>query len=53
MAKANGESFIPYNYTTPLIIFATFGVLALIIALYLKIMDKKKHLGLEEPNIKK
>lgn len=52
-AKAANAEFIPYNYTLPLIIFASFGVLALIIALYLKIMDKKKHLGLEEPNIKK
>ena len=51
-AKA-ANADIPYNYTLPLIIFASFGVLALIIALYLKIMDKKKHLGLEEPNIKK
>lgn len=52
-AKAANAEFIPYNYTLPLIIFASFGVLALIIALYLKIMDKKKNLGLEEPNIKK
>lgn len=49
----NTDTFVPYNYTVPLIIFASFGVLALIIAIYLKIMDKKKHLGLEEPNIKK
>lgn len=47
------DVFIPYNYTVPLIIFASFGVLALLIAIYLKIMDKQKHLGLEEPNIKK
>lgn len=52
-AKASNAEFIPYNYTTPLIIFASFGVLALIIGIYLKIMDKQKHLGLEEPNIKK
>ena len=43
---------IPYDYTIPLIIFACFGVAALIIAIYLKALDKKKHLGLEEPNIK-
>ncbi|MBQ9254038.1 MAG: MFS transporter [Bacteroidales bacterium] len=52
-AKATGAEFIPYDYTIPLIIFASFGVLALLIALYLKVMDSKKHLGLEEPNIKK
>lgn len=52
-AKEAGDSFIPYDYTMPLIIFASFGVAALLIALYLKAMDKKQHLGLEEPNIKK
>ena len=51
-AKAAGAEFIPYNYTIPLIIFAGFGVLAFIIALYLKVLDKKRGLGLEEPNIK-
>lgn len=51
-AKASGAEFIPYNYTIPLIIFAGFGVLALLIALYLKALDKKAGLGLEEPNIK-
>ena len=51
-AKAAGADFIPYNYTVPLIIFACFGVAALLIALYLKALDAKRHLGLEEPNIK-
>ena len=52
-AKWNGLDFIPYNYTVPLIIFACFGVAALLVAVYLKALDAKKHLGLEEPNIKK
>ena len=52
-AKAANAEFIPYNYTIPLIIFACFGVAALFIALFLKALDKKRHLGLEEPNIKK
>ncbi|MCR5139932.1 MAG: MFS transporter [Bacteroidaceae bacterium] len=52
-AKASGADFIPYNYTVPLVIFACFGVAAFLIALYLKALDKKRHLGLEEPNIKK
>lgn len=52
-AKAAGAEFIPYNYTVPLIIFAGFGVLALLIALYLKRLDAKRHLGLELPNIVK
>ena len=51
-AKVAGAEFIPYDYTIPLIIFAGFGVLALCIALYLKVLDGKRHLGLEEPNIK-
>ncbi len=54
-AKASGTAspdiFIPYDYTVPLCIFAGFGVLALLFALYLKVLDKKKHYGLEEPNI--
>ena len=49
----NADSvLVPYNYTVPLVIFACFGIAALIVAIYLKIYDKKKHLGLEEPNIK-
>ena len=51
-AKAANAEFIPYNYTIPLIIFACFGILAFLIALYLKALDKKRGLGLEEPNIK-
>lgn len=47
------DVFIPYNYTVPLVIFACFGVAALLLALYLKALDKKKHYGLELPNIKK
>ncbi len=55
--KAIGEEapegfFIHYDYTVPMIIFAGFGVLALLFAIYLKALDKKKHYGLEEPNIK-
>ncbi|MDR0971244.1 MAG: MFS transporter [Bacteroidales bacterium] len=52
-ARESGATFIPYNYTVPLIIFASFGVIAFLIALYLKKMDKDKNLGLELPNIKK
>ena len=50
-AKATGAEFIPYNYTIPLIIFACFGIAAFVIALYLKALDKKMGLRLEEPNI--
>lgn len=50
-AKAAGAEFIPYNYTMPLIIFAGFGVAALCIAIYLKVLDRQRNLGLELPNI--
>lgn len=46
------DVFIPYNYTVPLVIFASFGVLALLLAIYLKAIDKKNNYHLEEPNIK-
>ena len=41
-----------YDYTWPMVIFASLGIAALLFGLYLKVVDKKKHLGLEEPNIK-
>lgn len=41
-----------YDYTAPLVMLATLGVAALIIGFILKAVDKKKGLGLEEPNIK-
>lgn len=44
--------FIQYDYTIPMVIFAGFGILALLLAIYLKGLDKKKHYGLELPNIK-
>ena len=39
------------NYTWALVMLACLGVAAMLIGLYLKVVDKKKHLGLEEPNI--
>ena len=40
------------NYTAPLVMLACLGVAALFIGFVLKIVDKKKNLGLELPNIK-
>ena len=51
-AKATNAEFIPYDYTLPLVIFACFGIAALLLAVYLKLIDKKNGYGLEEPNIK-
>ena len=41
-----------YNYTAHLVKLASLGVAALLLGLVLKVVDKKKGLGLEEPNIK-
>ncbi len=46
----NVRSF--YNYTFPMLIFMSFGLLALVFAFLLKAEDKKKGYGLEMPNIK-
>lgn len=46
------EAAISYNYTAPLVMLACLGVAALILGFVLKAVDKKKGLGLEEPNIK-
>ena len=40
------------NYTAPLVMLAGLGVAALLIGLVLKVVDKRKGLHLEEPNIK-
>ena len=40
-----------YNYTIPMLIFACFGVLAIIFAYLLKAEDRKMGYGLEKPNI--
>ena len=44
---------LEYNYTAPMCVFASLGVVALLLGLYLKVIDKKGGYGLEEPNIKK
>lgn len=44
---------LQYNYTIPMLIFASLGVLALLFGLWLKVEDKKRGYGLEEPNIQK
>jgi MFS family permease len=49
----NGVSVHTYNYTIPMIIFMSLGVLAIVFALLLKAEDKKKGYGLQMPNIKK
>ena len=43
---------VQYDYTWPLVMLACLGVAALILGFILKAVDKKKGIGLEEPNIK-
>lgn len=45
------EAATMYNYTAPLVMLAGLGVAALVIAIVLKRIDAKQHLGLELPNI--
>ena len=40
------------DYTIPMCLFASLGVLALFLGIYLKVLDKRGGYGLEEPNIK-
>src|SRR5690554_2988169 len=47
----DGMTVNTYDYTLPMMIFAGFGVLALLFAFLLKAEDKKKGYGLESPNI--
>ena len=53
LTKTNAPGTPPdeLNYTWALVMLACLGVASMIIGLYLKAVDKKKHLGLEEPNI--
>lgn len=46
------EASIMYDYTNPLIMLACLGVVAFAIGYLLKVIDKKKGYGLEQPNIK-
>lgn len=43
---------LEYNYTVPMLVFASLGVFALMLGIWLKAEDKRKGYGLEEPNIK-
>ncbi|HPT30949.1 MAG TPA: MFS transporter, partial [Prolixibacteraceae bacterium] len=47
----DGLTVNTYNYTIPMLIFTSFGILALLFAFLLKAEDKKKGYGLELPNI--
>lgn len=43
---------VSYDYTWPLVMLACLGVAALLIGIWLKVIDRKHNLGLELPNIR-
>lgn len=45
------QASVAYNYTWPLVMLACLGIAALLLSFVLKVIDRKKHYGLEEPNI--
>ena len=50
IGKLNGTD---PSYMTSMSVFCSFGVAAVALSLILLVIDKKKHYGLQEPNIKK
>ena len=46
------EAAVSLDYTWAMVLFALLGVAALIFGIMLKRVDKRKKIGLEEPNIK-
>ncbi|MGL4293774.1 MAG: MFS transporter, partial [Bacteroidales bacterium] len=46
------DGTVTYDYEIPMIIFTSFGVAAILVALLLKVVNKKEGYGLEEPNMK-
>jgi uncharacterized membrane protein YjfL (UPF0719 family) len=49
-AIAAGDLNVKYDYTVPELIFAGFGVLAMVLSVVLKMVDKKQGYGLDLPN---
>ena len=43
---------LDYDYTAPMMVFASFGALAVLVACLLKKVNAKEGYGLEEPNVK-
>lgn len=51
--NANLSEGAPKDYTVAMLVFASFGVVAFIMAFILKSIDAKRGYGLEAPNVKK
>ena len=52
-AITSAQASVMYDYTNPLIMLACLGVASFVLGFILKIIDRKKGLGLELPNIGK
>jgi len=50
---AAGDTLVKYDYTNPMLLFASLGILAFLLGIWLKKEDRKKNYGLELPNKKK
>jgi Na+/melibiose symporter-like transporter len=50
---AMGDTTVKYDYTTAMLLFASLGIAAFLLGVWLKKEDKKKSYGLELPNKKK
>jgi len=53
VTNKNVTNPLEYNYRVPMLIFASLGVFAFLLSIWLKSEDKKKGYGLELPNIQK
>ncbi len=53
MTNKNNTTGAAKDYSAAMLIFASLGVLAFLLGFVLKMLDKKKGYGLEEPNVKK
>jgi hypothetical protein len=51
LPDVNGK--VAYSYTLPMLIFLSFGIIAVFVAFMLKADDRKKGYGLEMPNIRR
>lgn len=50
---AAGDTTAVYNYTVPMLVFASLGLFAMLFGYLLRQEDKRKNYGLERPNIQK
>ena len=52
MSNPGIEDPLQYDYTAPMLLFASLGVLALIFGFWLLALNHRHHYGLQDPNIK-